>query len=100
MKEDLEPNLRKRKSQKRKKLEPVQANEIVLAVPPSVWNLIHFKNSDLRKKLRQPPRLGVNTKNVFALKSRFWQNFASSPTLTDSAGPADMTWETSEDIDK
>jgi hypothetical protein len=37
--------------------------------------------------------------DVFALKSRFWQNFASSPTLTDSDGPADMTWETIEDVD-
>ena len=43
--------------------------------------------------------LGVNTKNLFALKSRFWQNFASSPTLTDNNGPADNTWETSEDIE-
>jgi len=102
LKDDLEknPHSRKPKSQKRKKLELVQADEVVLAVPPSVWHLIHFKNPDLRTKLRQPPRLGVNTKNLFALKSRFWQDFASSPTLTDSNGPADMTWETTEDVEK
>jgi monoamine oxidase len=101
-KDDLEagPNSRKRKTQKYKKLEPVQADDVVLAIPPSVWHLIHFKNQDLRVKLRHAPRLGVNTKNLFALRSRFWQNFASSPTLTDSNGPADMTWETTEDIHK
>jgi monoamine oxidase len=100
LEDDLEtaPNPRKPKPQKYKKLEPVQADEVVLAIPPSVWHLIHFKNPDLCAKLRQPPRLGVNTKNLFALKSRFWRNFASSPTLTDSDGPADMTWETTEDV--
>ena len=96
---ETEPNSRTPKRPKGKKLEPVQADEVVLAIPPSVWNLIHFNDPDLRAKLKQAPRLGVNTKNIFALKSRFWQNFASSPTLTDSNGPADMTWETSEDVD-
>jgi monoamine oxidase len=93
-------NSRTPKTQKGKKLEAVQADEVILAIPPSVWHLIHFKDPDLRAKLKQAPRLGVNTKNLFALKSRFWQNFSSSPTLTDSNGPADMTWETSEDIKK
>ena len=92
------PKSRKPKNGKAKELEPVQADEVVLAIPPSVWHLIHFKNTDLRAKLRRAPHLGVNTKNLFALKSRFWQNFASSPTLTDSNGPADMTWETTEDV--
>lgn len=100
--EDLETDVNPRtsKNQKRKKLEPVQADEVVLAIPPSVWYLIDFKDPDLRAKLKQAPRLGVNTKNLFALKSRFWQNFASSPTLTDSDGLADMTWETTEDVEK
>jgi monoamine oxidase len=64
MEKDLEtePYSRKPKTQKHKKLEPVQADEVVLAVPPSVWHLIHFKNPDLHSKLRQAPRLGVNTK--------------------------------------
>lgn len=99
--EDLEtePNSRAPEAHKGKKLKPVQTDEVVLAIPPSVWHLIHFRDPDLRAKLKQAPRLGVNTKNIFALKSRFWQNFSSSPTLTDSNGPADMTWETSEDVD-
>ena len=98
---DLErgPNSRTPKAHKNKKLEPVQADDVILAIPPSVWHLIHFKDPDLRAKLKQAPRLGVNTKNIFALKSRVWQNFSSSPTLTDSNGPADNTWETSEDIE-
>jgi monoamine oxidase len=100
-KNDLErdPNSRRTKTRKVKTLKPVQADEVVLAIPPSVWHLIHFNDPDLRAKIEQAPRLGVNTKNIFALKSRFWQNFASSPTLTDSDGPADMTWETSEDVE-
>lgn len=96
---ESEPNSGKPKTHKGKKLKPVKADEVVLAIPPSVWHLIHFKNPDLRAKLGQAPLLGVNTKNLFALRSRFWQNFASSPTLTDSDGPADMTWETTEDVD-
>ena len=96
---ETEPYSRKPKNQKHNKLEPVQADEVILAIPPSIWHLIHFKNPDLRAKLRQAPRLGVNSKNLFALKSRFWQNFASSPTLTDSDGPVDVTWETTEDVD-
>ncbi len=94
-----EPNSRTPKAPKDKKIKPVRADEVILAIPPSVWHLIHFKNLDLRARLKQAPRLGVNTKNIFALKSRFWQNFSSSPTLTDSNGLADMTWETSEDIE-
>ena len=97
---ETEPNSRRTKTRKGKTLEPVQAHEVVLAIPPSVWHLIQFKNPDLRAKLRPAPRLGVNTKNLFAVRTRFWQNFASSPTLTDSDGPADMTWETTEDVDK
>jgi monoamine oxidase len=99
--EDLEPEPSPQtpKAPKGKKLKPVRADEVILAIPPSVWHLIRFKNPDLRAKLKQAPRLGVNTKNIFALKSRFWQNFSSSPTLTDSNGLADMTWETSEDIE-
>jgi monoamine oxidase len=99
---DLEPVRKSRRpnTQKHKELQPVQADDVVLAVPPSVWKLIHFENKDLHAKLKKPPRLGVNTKNLFSLKSRLWQDFASSPTLTDSDGPADMTWETTEDVDK
>jgi monoamine oxidase len=95
---DLEPGLREPLDTKKpKKLKPVHADEVILAIPPSVWHLIDFKNKDLRLRLGKAPHLGVNTKNLFALKKRFWQNFASSPTLTDSNGPADMTWETTED---
>jgi monoamine oxidase len=97
---ERDPHPRKPKPLNRRKLEPVQADEVVLAIPPSVWHLIHFKNEDLRARLSKAPRLAVNTKNLFALNSRLWQDFASSPTLTDSNGPADMTWETTEDVHK
>jgi monoamine oxidase len=98
LEKDLEPGSPKPFDPKKlKKLKPVQADEVILAVPPSVWHLIDFKNKDLQARLSKAPELGVNTKNLFVLKKRFWQSFASSPTLTDSKGPADMTWETTED---
>lgn len=79
-------------------LPPVQADDVILAIPPSVWNHITFKNEDLATQLREGPHIGSNVKNIFALKSRFWQDYSSSPTLSDSNGPADMTWETTEAI--
>jgi monoamine oxidase len=97
--DDLETGLRWRRSSRRRRgrLAPIQADDVILAVPPSVWHLIQFDNRDLRSKLRDAPALGVNTKNLFSLKSRLWQSFSSSPNLADSDGPADMTWETTED---
>jgi monoamine oxidase len=53
-----EPNSRTPKAPKGKKLKPVRADEVILAIPPSVWHLIHFKNLDLRRKTQasSPPR--------------------------------------------
>ena len=73
-----------------------EADDVILAVPPSVWNQIGFKDSDVSKVVAPAPALGINVKYLMQLRSRFWQDFASSPTLT-ADGPVDLTWETTED---
>ncbi len=70
--------------------------DVILAVPPSILRQIKSENADLQKQLRKAPHIGSNVKFLLGLKRRLWQDFASSPTLTDSRGPADMTWETTE----
>jgi monoamine oxidase len=73
-----------------------QACDVILAVPPSVWNRIDIQNSDVKEKLENAPRMGANVKYLMKFDRRFWQDFSSAPTLTDDDGPADLTWETTE----
>jgi monoamine oxidase len=68
---------------------------VILAVPPSVWNKITFGNPEVGLILGAAPRMGSNVKYLMGLKERFWTNFGSSPTLTED-GPVDITWETTE----
>lgn len=75
--------------------EEATADEVILAVPPSVWYRIRFTDSVLAKRLKGAPKLGSNVKYLMRLKSRFWQDDSSSPTLTED-GPVDITWETTE----
>jgi monoamine oxidase len=81
----------------------VLADDVILAIPPSVWHTIKFdKFPELAKKLAKPPTLGRNVKCLFRFDRRFWKEFASSPTLSQD-GPVDLTWETTEaysDTDK
>ena len=76
----------------------VWADDLILAIPPSVWSKINFRRfpAELAKKLSRPPRLGTNVKCLFRFKTRFWEDFASSPTLSED-GPVDLTWETTEE---
>jgi monoamine oxidase len=69
--------------------------DVILAIPPSVWNKITFGNPELARILAAPPGMGTNVKYLMALKERFWTRFGSSPTLTED-GPVDLTWETTE----
>jgi monoamine oxidase len=71
-------------------------DDVILAIPPSTWKQITFKNENLAAQLTPAPRLGSNVKNLIQFNRRFWEDFASSPTLTDSDGPTDLTWETTE----
>jgi len=75
---------------------PVYADDVILAVPPGVWNRIKSDHTDLQAKLDSAPRMGANVKYLMKFERRFWQDFSSAPTLTDDKGPADLTWETTE----
>jgi len=71
-------------------------DDVILAVPPSVWDGIRMDDfPELALKLSSPPVMGRNVKCLLKIKSRFWQAFASSPTLSED-GPVDLTWETTE----
>jgi monoamine oxidase len=72
-----------------------EADEVILAVPPSVWHEIKFDDPVMSKLVASAPALGINVKYLMQLRTRFWQDFASSPTLT-ADGPVDLTWETTE----
>lgn len=70
-------------------------DDAILAIPPSLWPSIHFTDARLARKLRRAPRMGANVKYLMRFGNRFWQNFASSPNLTED-GPVGLTWETTE----
>jgi monoamine oxidase len=76
-----------------------EADDVILAVPPSVWNTIKFDAfPELAEKLAKPPQMGANVKYLMKFHRRFWRDFASSPTLSED-GPVDLTWETTETDD-
>jgi monoamine oxidase len=67
----------------------VQGDDVVLAVPPSVWNRIAFE-PPLPPELN--PQMGVAVKFLMVLKSRFWkESRLASECLTD--GPVSTTWD-------
>lgn len=71
-------------------------DDVVLSVPPSVWHKIDVSEFPaLASQLALAPKMGRNVKALMRLKSRFWQDYASSPTLSQD-GPVDLTWETTE----
>jgi monoamine oxidase len=66
-----------------------EADDLVLAVPPSVWNRIRF-TPELPAELK--PQMGVNVKYLAAVKGRFWKDAGLSPdAMTD--GMVSMTWD-------
>jgi monoamine oxidase len=67
----------------------IECDDVVLAVPPSVWSRIDFKPG-LPASLN--PQMGLNVKWFAHLKSRFWQaNEQEQYALND--GMVHMTWE-------
>jgi monoamine oxidase len=66
-----------------------QVDDVVLAVPPSVWHKITFE-PPLPRDLQI--QMGVNVKYLAVVKQRFWQEARSSvDTLCDNQ--LGMTWE-------
>lgn len=67
----------------------ILADEVVLAVPPSVWSKITIDPA-LPDAIK--PQMGIAVKHLSALKSRFWKEKGQSPdSLTD--GAISQTWE-------
>ncbi|MFO1077051.1 MAG: NAD(P)/FAD-dependent oxidoreductase [Planctomycetota bacterium] len=67
----------------------LECDDVVVAVPPSVWSKIAFRPG-LPAELS--PQMGCNTKWFAALKSRFWQQHELEQYAL-AEGAFDMTWE-------
>lgn len=67
----------------------LEADDVVLAVPPSVWRSVAFEPA-LPAGLT--PQMGSNVKFLMALKGRFWKEAKLGPdSLSD--GPLSQTWD-------
>jgi monoamine oxidase len=68
------------------------ADEVVLAVPPSVWERIRFTPA-LPPELT--PQMGVNIKMLSQVKRRYWKDQKLSAD-SESDGDITMTWDATE----
>jgi len=67
----------------------LECDDVVVTVPPSVWDRIEFTPA-LPRTLR--PQMGVAVKYLSALKRKYWKDANLGPDcLTD--GPVSMTWD-------
>jgi len=67
----------------------LEADDVVLAIPPSTWHRIDF-SPGLPWGLR--PQMGASVKYLATVKSRFWEKAGqSADALTDDA--VSMTWD-------
>ena len=67
----------------------LEADDVVLAVPPTTWHNIRF-SPGLPRALR--PQMGVNVKYLAGVKRRFWARSGLSPDAV-SDGIVCMTWD-------
>jgi monoamine oxidase len=67
----------------------VDGDDVVLAVPPSVWHKIDI-DPPLPPQLT--PQMGQNVKFLAVVRSRFWRRAGLTPNLL-SDGPGQLTWE-------
>lgn len=67
----------------------LEADDVILTAPPSVWNKIAF-DPPLPPTLA--PQMGINVKGLIALQDRFWQRAEMAPDLL-SDGPVNLTWD-------
>lgn len=67
----------------------VEADDVILAVPPSVWSKIRIEPG-LPEDLA--PRMGVNVKYLARVRNRHWLADKKSQ-YAFSDGPAQMTWD-------
>jgi monoamine oxidase len=67
----------------------LECDDVVVTVPPTVWNKIRF-NPALPSSIM--PQMGVNTKYIAEVKSRFWKKDGLSQyAISDT--PISQTWE-------
>lgn len=67
----------------------LECDEVILAVPPSVWSKISF-TPDFPAALK--PQMGANVKFLMALKKRFWKSQGLAPDSLQN-GDIGWTWE-------
>jgi monoamine oxidase len=67
----------------------LEAEDVVLTAPPSVWNKIAF-DPPLPPTLA--PQMGSNVKGLIALQDRFWRRSETAPDIL-SDGPVNLTWD-------
>jgi monoamine oxidase len=68
----------------------VEADDVVLSVPPSVWSKIEFGSGLIPPGLK--PQMGTNVKYLSVMRGAFWKAAALSPdSLADS--DISMTWD-------
>jgi monoamine oxidase len=67
----------------------LECDDVILAVPPTVWKKIKF-HPEIPASLH--PQMGVNLKYLAAVKGPFWKDAKLAPdALTD--GPVSETWD-------
>lgn len=66
----------------------LEADHVVLAIPPSTWNRVAF--SPLLP-VGLAPQMGSNLKFLMRVRSRFWQRAGLTPDLL-ATGPVQLTW--------
>jgi monoamine oxidase len=70
----------------------LEADHVILAVPPPVWNRIAIE------PLLPPalaPQMGSNVKFLMVFSGRFWRRARLGPTLLTD-GPVNLTWESTD----
>jgi len=73
-----------------------EAEDVILTVPPSIWNSIHFHPA-LPQQLRNPgPQMGVNVKFILSARDSFWGR--TSPNLVSDRF-INLTWHATEGQD-
>jgi monoamine oxidase len=76
-------------------------DDVILAIPPSAWHTVRSWTPEPLSDFMSAPRpqMGKNTKALLAFRHRFWKSEGKAPSSTQN-GPADQTWETTEDYKK
>jgi monoamine oxidase len=67
----------------------IEADDVILSVPPTVWNKIKITPA-LPAELK--PQMGVNVKYLAQVKGRFWEKEGLGPNAATD-GMISMTWE-------